>query len=279
VLGAALRVLRPLVRLLVRHGVTYPALAAALKRVFLDAAQEELQRSGRPSTDSSLTLLSGVHRRDVRTLLRGDDASMAVEPAAAVGLPAEVVGRWMADPRFAGRVLPRSGAASFDELVAGISQDVRPRAVLDEMLRLGAVRESDAGLVLDTAGFAPRQDFAEMSGLFAANLHDHVAAAAANLDGQATHLEQAVFVDQLSPESVDRVRLAAIEAWKQAMRTVFAEAQTRFDHDTAHRPAAERRQRARFGVYFFSTDDGATPAPPAPAARTARRRADRSSSS
>jgi hypothetical protein len=42
VLDRVLRVLQPLVRLLVRNGVTYTVLAAALKRVFLDAARREL---------------------------------------------------------------------------------------------------------------------------------------------------------------------------------------------------------------------------------------------
>ncbi len=41
-LDRVLRVLQPLVRLLLRNGVTYTVFAAALKRVFLDAAQQEL---------------------------------------------------------------------------------------------------------------------------------------------------------------------------------------------------------------------------------------------
>jgi hypothetical protein len=262
-LDAVLRVLRPVVGLLVRHGVTYPALAVALKRLFLDAAQQELQRAGKPVTDSALTLLSGVHRRDVRSLTRGPAAASAADasPSAAMGLSAEVVGRWLTDARYAGRRLPRSGPGSFDELVAGTSQDVRPRAVLDELLRLGVVHEGEAGIGLDAAGFAPRQDFADMSALFAANLHDHAAAAVANLAGEATHLEQAVFVDEIGAASAERLRLAAIDAWKEALQKVYGEAQRSFDADAATTPPGQRRHRARFGVYFYSTE--ATPLPPA----------------
>ena len=39
-------VVSPLVRLLVRNGVTYTVLAAALKRLFLQAAQQELAQRG-----------------------------------------------------------------------------------------------------------------------------------------------------------------------------------------------------------------------------------------
>jgi hypothetical protein len=59
--------------------------------------------------------------------------------------------------------------------------------------------DSEAGFVLEGTGFAPRQGFEEMSWLFAANLHDHAAAAVANLQGEANFLEQAVFVDQIRP--------------------------------------------------------------------------------
>lgn len=256
VLNAALRVLRPMVRLLLRQGVAYPAFAAALKPVFLQAAREELAARGMPGTDSAITLLSGVHRRDVRRLGRGaaGPADAEREP---LSLAAEVVGRWMSDPAFLDaaqkpRVLSRAGAGSFDALVGSISQDVRPRAVLDEMQRLGVAREDTDGVVLLSGGFAPRQGFEELAALFAANLHDHLAAATANLQGDANFLEQAVFVDQITAESSEALQRVAVQAWQQALRSVMREARERFDHDAVHAPAPARQRRARFGVYFYS---------------------------
>ena len=255
VLDRVLRVLQPLVRLLVRNGVTYTVLAAALKRVFLQVAQAELAGRNMPQTDSAVSLLSGVHRRDVRELTRGP-VSEPGEPGP-LGLAAQVVARWMHDPAFAQadgstRVLPKGGeGSSFDNLVAGVSRDVRPRAVLDELLRLGVVQDTEDGLVLEGSGFAPRQGFEEVSWLTAANLHDHAAAAVANLQGEANFLEQAVFVDQISAASALQLQQAAKAAWKQAFHMVMQQAQTRFDGD-APLPAAERGHRARFGVYFYS---------------------------
>ncbi|MEI2676371.1 MAG: DUF6502 family protein [Burkholderiaceae bacterium] len=179
VLDRVLRVLRPLVGLLVRNGVTYTVLAAALKRVFLDAARRELENRQMPQTDSAMSLLSGVHRRDVRELTRGPVTAAAPATPGPLGMAAQVVARWMHDPSFQTedghtRVLPRAGeGASFDTLVAGVSRDVRPRAVLDELLRLGVVQETAAGITLEGSGFAPRAGFEEVSWLTAANLHDH----------------------------------------------------------------------------------------------------------
>jgi hypothetical protein len=264
VLDRVLALLAPLVRLLLRHGVTYPVFAAALKRVFLQQAQAELAGRGMAATDSAVSLLSGVHRRDVRTLTRGAAAEPASAPPPTLGLAAQVVARWMHEPAFRQadgklRVLPRdsqAGKAGFDALVEAISRDVRPKAVLDELLRLGVVNDNPEGLVLARSGFAPRDGFEEALWLTAQNLHDHAAAAVTNLSGPRPRpggfLEQAVFVDEITAASAERLHDVSVEAWKRAFTLVMAEAQARFDDDAAHAPANERRHRARFGVYFFS---------------------------
>ena len=261
-LSTVLRVMRPLARLLLQHGVTYPALSTALKRVFLEAARAELAGRAMPATDSAVTLLSGVHRRDVRTLSRGATTlreGPAAE-AAPVGLVGQVVARWLSDTTFtdidgAPKRLPRSGPPpTFDGLVASVSRDVRPRALLDEMLRLGVLSEHDDGVALVAAGFAPRKGLAETASLVAENLHDHAAAAAANLQGDSNFLEQALYVDQITPASARALHDTAVLAWKQAFRTVMQQAQTRFDADATEAAPAERNQRARFGVFFFSDE-------------------------
>ena len=94
---------------------------------------------------------------------------------------------------------------------------------------------------------------------FQANLHDHLAAAAQNLDGASNFLEQSVYVDQISPESVAQVQKAAQLAWRQAFKTVMTEAQARYDHDQKNTPPGERNRRARFGSYFYAADKDERP--------------------
>jgi len=250
--------MRPLVRLLVRHGVTYPSFAAALKRVFLDAAIDELRARAMAQTDSALSLLSGVHRRDVRNFARAPQRPARATPArsAPLSLVGEVVARWLTDASYQdGRRRPRTlRRAEFDAMVAGVSSDVRGRAMLDELLRLGAVTEGADGIALSAGGFAPRKGFPEMSDLFAANLADHAAAASANLQGEANFLEQAMYVDRITAESVQRLQRAAVRAWARALPPVLAEAQARTDADAGKASAAGAGHRVRFGVYFYSTE-------------------------
>ncbi|RYF39671.1 MAG: hypothetical protein EOO25_14450 [Comamonadaceae bacterium] len=259
VLTAVLHVLRPLVRLLLRHGVAYPAFAAALKPVFLEAARGELRATGQKQTDSAASLLSGVHRRDIRTLDgRAPGADKPAEPDAPKNLSSQVVARWLSDPAWLDAegeplVLPRYGEApSFDALVSACSGDIRARAVLAELERLGVAQMTDSIVQLLAPGFVPRQDFAQTMALLQGNLHDHAAAAALNAGGEHNYLEQSVFVDELTAGSAEHLHAVAARAWRQAFRTVMREAQSRFDHDQAHAPAGERVHRARFGSYFFS---------------------------
>jgi len=260
VLDAVLRVFKPAARLLLQNGVSYGAFATALKRIFLAAAQDELKARGMAQTDSALTLLSGVHRRDVRTLLRSvpEDGEAARQP---LSMASEVAMRWLSGKPWLGpddlpRTLTRGAEAdSFDALVASVSSDIRPRAVLDELKRLGVAEEDEAGVRLLMASFAPRQGFEEMTWLFADNLHDHLAAAAGNLQGQSNFLEQSVHVDQITAASAAALQKAAVAAWKETFRRYMALAQERFDADAAKAPPEQRDQRARLGMYFFIDKD------------------------
>ena len=112
-LEASLKVMRPLIRMLVKRGVAYPAFAQALKTEFLAAAQRELQERQMPQTDSALSLLSGVHRRDVRNLTRPAEPKVdEAELARPLSLAAEVVGVWLNLPPFCRCPGPAARAAA-----------------------------------------------------------------------------------------------------------------------------------------------------------------------
>jgi hypothetical protein len=199
-----------------------------------------------------------VHRRDVRNLTRAprSRARASRGNGAPLSLVGEVVARWLGDAAYQDRRhRPRTlQRAEFDAMVGGVSSDVRGRAMLDELLRLGAVTEGDDGIALSSNGFAPREGFAEMSELFAANLADHARAASANLQGEANFLEQAMYLDGVTPESVQRLQRAAKRAWTRALPPVLAEAQACSDADGASTKAPGTGHRVRFGVYFYSTE-------------------------
>ena len=256
-------ILQPLARVAVARGLPLSALTQILKDVLVDAAQVELKRRGEKPTQSRISVLSGVHRKDVRDFLsQTPERESAREP---VSRAESVVGRWLGDPAYRDAegqpvVLPRAGAApSFEALVAGISTDVRPRTVLDELKRLGFVRhdEDDDTLALDTAAFVPSDDEAHLLRLFEANLADHAQAAAANVTGSdGPFLERAVYYTHLPPEAVEELHTTARADSRQLLEKLNAAALARQRRDAAN-AASDRDaplQRFRFGVYFYRED-------------------------
>ena len=255
-LRAVQRILRPLARLLMAHGVNFPGFAALAKGVFVDVAVHDFPGDDGALTDSRVSLLSGVHRREVKRLRLETPQS---SPPPVVSLGGQIVAHWCADPRFLDaqrlpRPIPRlasqGGDVSFEKLVASVSKDIRPRAVLDEWLRLGVAHLDDEDCVhLAESAFVPAQGAEEKAFYFGKNLHDHMAAAAHNLlDGRPPLLERSVYYDELSPASVEALRELSRQLAVAAMQEVNRRAIELQQQDTGRDDA---NARMTFGVYFY----------------------------
>ncbi len=250
-------VLRPLVRWLLRHGVHYGAVAQVLKQVFLAEARAELTRRGSKATDSALSVLSGVHRKDVRAL---SDQNLATAPLAPT--PASVLfTRWITDARFRTTPgdlntplrlrLPRQGEApSFEALARETSSDVHPRTLLEELQRLELVTQDGDDVVLAGDRFVSRPEDESAAQTLAVNAADHLAAAVHNLQpGSAGRfLEQSVYANGLSAESAQALAQRARELWAPAFQGMVTSATERVRADDSR---SDTPMRMRFGVYYF----------------------------
>ena len=78
--AAVLRILRPLVRILLRSGVSYNSFADLAKWVYVDVATQEFGIEGRKQSTSRVSVLTGLSRKEVsrvRRLRRPDDRATA----------------------------------------------------------------------------------------------------------------------------------------------------------------------------------------------------------
>lgn len=263
-----LPMLVPLVRLLVAHGVGYPRVAQALKRAFIEAARAELRNEGARVTDAAISLRSGVHRKEVRAAgAQPDPAERTDRPdhgARALSLAEQVFTRWQTDATYrdtadTAAVLPVTGPApSFDSLVQSITRDFSRRTILDELVRLGLVREREGLAEPLTDAVVPRHGFEEVAGYYGAHLHDHLAAGAANLRAAARgatppFLEQSLYANGLTDASLEQLATLSRTAWKSAFNQMVEAANQRhaLDRDRG------ARGRIRFGVYFYSEPEDA----------------------
>ncbi|WP_137823811.1 DUF6502 family protein [Pseudomonas sp. D(2018)] len=268
-LPALQHVMRPLVRLMLKKGVTYTSFADLLKEIFVDVAEREFRLDDRPPTDSRISLLTGVHRKDVRRL-RAKAAGEEVSLPEVISFGAHLVSVWQNNAPFCeqpGRPLPLArlastgGERSFDALVATVSKDIRARVVLDEWQRLGIVRMDDQDCVhLETMAFIPQRGFDEKAAYFRHNLHDHACAAVHNLTEEgAPFFERSVHYDSLSPAAVDQLR-EAVKA--DGMQVLIGFNQLAAALEERDIPPLDARQRITIGLYFYTEPN--PPAVPSP---------------
>ncbi len=262
-LRAVQRLLRPLVRLLIRRGITFPVFADVVRSLYVEVALADLLTEQRARTDSRVSLMTGVHRKEVRRLRQRDPG--ADEPPPVLSQTSLIIALWLGTPAYQAAdggpaALPRQGGAvSFEALVESVTTDVRPRAVLDDLLSQAIVTLDDTDRVhLNTAAFIPRPGQEEQLFYFGRNLHDHIAAAAANVDaaGAAPFLDRSVHYDGLTAEAAQRLEALARETAQGALLTVNRAALAMLEGE-ATPPASA--YRVNFGIYVYA--EGETPAP------------------
>ncbi len=261
IIKALTRLLRPLVRFLISFGVTYPSVINLLKRIYVEEAENAFRVERKRQTDSRISLITGVHRKDIKRLRGGNTEAAQVPLPVSIG--AQMVAIWMGDPAYlnaAGkptplpRLMPKEGGPSFEGLVESVSKDVRPRTVLDEWVRLEIVTVDEDGVIyLNIDAFVPKKDLNQLAYYFGRNVQDHIAASVQNIQGKGTRFpERSVYYDKLTPESVETLRDYARETGMEALLKINKAALERAEADE-DKPNATYRMN--FGLYFYSVDE------------------------
>lgn len=258
VMAAVRHILRPLIRLLLSHGITFPVFCDMVRSTYAQVAEEEFKLADKPQTDSRISLLTGIHRREVSRLRNEQVRDISLPQHASMS--ALLLATWSGSPEYVDergvpvplpRLASRGGSQSFEGLVQSISKDFRARVVLDEWLRQAIVRlDEDDNVHLSPDAFVQPQGTEEKVFYFGQNVHDHLAATVHNLRGASPpFLERCVFYDKLSADSVKEL---ADYARTTAMRGLHAVNKRAAELQKRDRQHAGAVYRANFGVYQFS---------------------------
>jgi len=259
------RLLRPLIGALMRRGVGYIALRDALKIVYVEEALRQRASEAEP-TDSTVSLVTGINRREVRRLREEaaqPEAEVVRERTTGVNMAARVVASWASAPAFAGPDgEPRPLGIADDETGPGLDAllrvakvDVRAKTVTEELIRAGvAERDENGRLRLLRAAFIPEAPRDKMLFL-AANVGDHLRAALHNLEGGTPRfIERALFHNSIDAAQMQAVRPVLADMADKLLRQANEKLLDGLPAD-----AAAPRKRLRLGVYYYETDADDTP--------------------
>ena len=258
------RLLLPLARLCLANGVTFATAEEVLKRSFVQEAgaiKPEAPDYGKVSRISTIT---GINRREVTRLTSSSEPEIAIKPPIA----SEILARWTTEPVWRDNdgkplAIKRQGKAlSFETLAQSITRDLHPRSILDELIRLdlASYDENQDLVTLTRNNFVPKNDSSQMLNFLGDNVSDHLNAAVDNvLDEGLSHLEQAIFADELSAESLTLFLPIVMSHWNELHEKMVPTLTTLIEADK--RAGRTQDQRVRIGLYTFtdSTTDPNTP--------------------
>lgn len=248
------KLLRPLVRLLLRHGVACDDFVEVIRKSYVSVAEQDFPPAGRKQSLTNIALVTGIHRHEVKRLMQNTPDT--VPQVTRHNRTARVINGWLNDPDFS-----TDGVASvlnihteFKTLVNRYSGDISPRLIFDELLRVGATKRVNGESVqLIVSAYVPHESDEDMLHIFGDCVADLIATASYNLeaDSDTQRLQLSVVHDNL-PDTV----LANLESVSRDKSLTFLRDMNQFfetqDRDSNPNVQGCGRNRAGIGLYFFS---------------------------
>ena len=185
--AAVLRLLRPLVAVLLRHGMPYGVFAELARKAYVDEAFAQAAASARRPTISSVSAVTGLTRKETKRLKELeiiDDEASAMRYSRAI----RVVSAWVSDSRFQTpdghpAVLPLEGQpASFSSLVKEFSGDIPPAAMLSVLEASRTVAQGEEGITLLERAYLPAATPLEKLDILGTDVAELIATIGHNLE-------------------------------------------------------------------------------------------------
>ena len=210
VLRCLVYVIRPAVGFCLRHSLKLQDLIEAAKHAFVLQAKKEIEKRRKRPNVSVVSVISGIHRRDVDRLFDGELSYDYSKDVAT-----RVMGLWLDDPRFCDahgspKHLSCIGEDSeFHQLVKCVSSDLNAASVRFDLERVGAaIRTQDDKLCLLAASYIPKGNVQDGFTILAKDAHDLVQAVSDIVlyERNPAHLHVRTEYDKIRIERVEEVR-------------------------------------------------------------------------
>lgn len=254
------KMLKPLVRLLIHQNITYTSFLNLLKTTYVEVAEESGAIEGKRLTDSRISLITGVHRGDVKRI-RAEGVTEPSEKELKAGLSAQVMSIWAGHQAYLNANgeptdlyrYAQDGSPSFEALVLSVSKDKHPRSILDEWIHHGLVelfvKDHKELITLTEKGYVPEADFEEKLFFAGKNIGDHLSVVAHNLENQIPPMfDRAVYYHRLTDTSVQILEAKSKEKMMQVLSDINQLASQLQSQDE---PADNAVKSMHLGAYFY----------------------------
>jgi len=257
--NALIKLMRPLVKLLLRYGVSHSEFVEVLKRIYVSVAEseQEFRVEDRKQSVSRISVLTGLNRKEVsriQALPSDEEFEVATHNRAA-----QVVNGWLRDTAYQnslGDPIDLSltdGSVSFSTWVKNYSGDMPVRAVLDELIRVGTVKKLDSGMLsLCSKAYIPQKSDSEKLGMLGVSVTDLLNTLEHNIPRplEDSRLQLTLAYDNLPEEALEEFKKMSEE---HAQNTLLLLNDWLSKQDRSVNPSVlgHGRYRAGLGIYYF----------------------------
>ena len=187
--SAMMKVLRPIARLMLRHGISHVEFSEMSKQAFVLEAYHKFALPKRKKSMNRTAILTGLSRKEVARVM--NIGVIDNNEKKTINRAVRVIGGWLQDAEFLGedkqpKLLSYKGENNdFERLVKKYSGDISARALLDELRRNQSVTESEEGLLeLVTGGYIPSDDELDKLRIMGVSIADLIHTINFNMESQ-----------------------------------------------------------------------------------------------
>lgn len=250
--------MRPFIRLLLRYGVGYGDFAQITKELFVEVADTDFRIPNRRQTTSRISVLTGIPRREIKKIQEHTTSSR--NEHFPFNHAARVITNWLHDDEFmaAGeRAAPlqtkTEGAGTFNALVRKYGNNTPSRAILDELVRVGAVELDKDGVArLVSEGYVPTKDSVELLSMAMQSVADHITTIDFNdlNKPDTSRLQLTVNYDNVTDDGVEIFRQISQEKSREVLLYLNRFLATQ-DRDSNPGIEGSGRNRTGLGIFYF----------------------------
>lgn len=252
---AVTQVLSPLVRLLLRHGVSHAEFANWAKQAYVNEASTHFGIGNKTPTVSRIAIVTGINRKEVKRIR--DLPAEVNTGAAKYNRAVRVVTGWLQDQEFQDEsgqpqtLIYGDADDSFNLLVKRYGGDVPARALLDELVRVGTATHESGRVQLQHKGYVPHESETALLEIFATSASDLLETLDHNLsDSSERRLQMSVAYDNVTNEGRSHFRKISADKAMKLLRQLDTELSP-FDRNANPETEGEGRHRIGLGLYLI----------------------------
>lgn len=262
-----LMVLKPLIRILLRNNIPFGAFSEMARQAYVEVATNDFSVNGRKQSNSRISIITGLSRKEVKRLQEVEEHSDALLTDK-YNRAARVVYGWVHDDNYqrlknnkqqTKKLTFDNGDVSFSSLVKTYSGDVPPRAILDELERVGVVSLDDNGNIhLLSRAYIPQTGINEKIQYLGSDVSALINTMDRNIyqDDKSTFFQRKVYYDNLPNEAVEEIQSMIAHESQQLLEKIDI---TMAKHDRDANPNNSAKGTGRralgIGIYYFENDD------------------------